>query len=955
MAFSSTTFFAVAHKGTEPQLIAPQTGGSPIDAGTLGVTGFNLIGINSLHNGAGGVLTEGSCHLAFSVTWSGAGDTGTLAFSQAGFNGLPAADQDALAEAFASGGTMVLSVDVLKGAVTDNQALTVWLGALHTSDFIVNTAGTTATAAHHPGAANPNFVGPTAAGGTYTFLAPDLNAATNANANTLAIDAGATPPTNLFNRTLTVAITAPAAIARTFNLPINLNLRTELVVSVDRSGSMGGSTSAPGASKWEEAVRTATLMWNLYGESIPPRTTAAAATVAQQSLVRYGRWRFTGGVTDVTYEAGAFEAVETATDPDASLSPGGGTPIGDALKSGEGLFTSGKWVRRHLLLLTDGMDNSGTVSLSSVVADYASHLPVLSASAADGVIVHTVSFAQSGETPVEDLGDLAGDHGGVFHGSASDRYVYDVDLLRQRFIQVLGRVVPVELTENTAGDTTFDIEDGVDRVVFIAPDNGAALSATHPSDATDAAGSAGAFRWARADRPEPGVWTVAGAAAGARIYAVYDVALRLGLELLPQGLGRPIKVRATLDFRGQPVSGADVRAGLRRPGESIGEVITSFIRSRGLASALTLRGRKQLLHPDLAAMLTSNALGVRGEKPLTAATVAKGVSSDNGDTKSLQRLLLEAAERARNLEIQSLGNPIALTEVSPGVYEGEVPASMTQEVGVYDFALRAEGVTPGALPFKRSQRSSLSLAPIPNAEQSEVVVSQAPAGNAVLWSTTVLPRTVTGRALGPGVGYALSFQYAQAEDRKKLPAPLTIDNLDGSYSAHIQLPAGQKLPPLALVFGRLDDKLSRGMIVEDKRRPRKVRVRLDKVQVLDDKDGCLSGAGELVFDAIVAPNGNPARAVRTRLPAKGVLKATSGQEVALGQVIYEGLVEASATLSITLGGRELDYLLFFQRQEKLARYHRDVPLRSAQVRPDDEPNDPESLRDWKVWYTVEVE
>jgi hypothetical protein len=431
--------------------------------------------------------------------------------------------------------------------------------------------------------------------------------------------------------------------------------------------------------------------------------------------------------------------------------------------------------------------------------------------------------------------------------------------------------------------------------------------------------------------------------------------LRLGLEVEARGLGQPIKVRAKLDFRGQPVSGADLRAGLRRPGESIGDVITSFIRTRGLASALTLRGRKQLLHADLGPMLASTALGGRGDKVLTAAIAARGVSSGNGDTKSLQRLLLEAAERARNLEIQSLGSPIALTEVSPGVYEGDVPASMTQEVGVYDFALLAEGLTPGGVPFKRNQRRSLALAPIPNGEHSEAVTSQMVVGNAVVWSTTVLPRTVTGRALGPGVGHALAFHYAEPAARKKLGAPVTIDNLDGSYSTHIQLAKGEKLPPLALVFGKLDDKLSRGMIVEDKRRPRKVRVRLDKLQVLDDKDGCLTGAGELVFDAIVAPNGNPARAVRTRLPASGVLKVKSGQEVALNQVIYEGLVEASATLSITLGGRELDYLLFFQRQEKLARYHRSLPLRSAHIRPDDEPNDPESLSDWKLWYTVEVE
>jgi hypothetical protein len=95
--------------------------------------------------------------------------------------------------------------------------------------------------------------------------------------------------------------------------------------------------------------------------------------------------------------------------------------------------------------------------------------------------------------------------------------------------------------------------------------------------------------------------------------------------------------------------------------------------------------------------------------------------------------------------------------------------------------------------------------------------------------------------------------------------------------------------------------------------------------------------------------------VRRRLPDSGVLKVTSGQRVEVGQLIYDGLVEAGASLAITLGGKEIDAFLFFRREEKLARYHRVLPLKSAHVKPGDEANDPESLSDWKVWYTVEVE
>jgi hypothetical protein len=955
MAFEPAVFLAVAHNGTVPQLIATQ-GTAALENSTVGITAVAVTGTSSLTLGDGTAQT-GSYHTLFSINAAGT----QLSFVESEFNLLSVANQDKLARAFATGGTLVVHTDVTSGVGTTNQDLTIMLGGLRTNDFIVNGAGSTATAAHHPGAANPNFVAPVlVTAGTFTFKCTDLAPGTTTNPNTLAISVGA-PPLQLFNRTLSIhiAVTAPAAITADVTLPINLHLPSQCVISVDRSGSMGGSTSAPGGSKWDEAVKAATLFWNLYGESIPTRQTGGGATVAAQSLVRFGWWRWQSGFNNGYEPAAGFESAATAADPSAGLAPGGGTPIGDALLDAKALFTSGAWRRRHILLLTDGMSNSGGTSFEDVAAAPGTYLPRLGDdSDTDGIIVHCMSFAQAGETPVATLSDLATEHDGVFHGNASDQYVYNVDQLRDRFISILGKVLAIQhdsLTANAAGQATFTVEDGVDRVVFVAP-GGAALTAANGTDIQDSADTAGDFTWAEALNPTRGTWTVSGASSGDTVYAIYDVALRLSEEVEGNGIARPIKVRAAVTFNGRPVSGAEVFAGVRRPGESIGEVITSFVRRRGLGRALQQRGGKGLLHPDLTKLLAARLPqeATHGDV-LSAKVAAQGVSASNGDTKSLQRLLLDAAEDARGLELQSLGHSILLSEVSPGMYEGEVPASMTTEEGVYDVRFLAEGVTPSGVPFRRKERRSIALAPIPSVEHSETFVQQAAVANGVLWTTTVSPRTRSGNALGPGVGNALAFHYVSVEDRKKLGVPLTIDNLDGTYSTQIKLAKGEKPPALALVYGRFDDKLQNGMLVEDKRRPRRVRVRLDAVQVLDDKDGCLTGAGELVFDALVAPNANPARAVRTRLPDSGVLKVASGQRVELGQLIYDGLVEAGASLAITIGGKEIDAFLFFRREEKLARYHRVLPLKSAHVKPDDEANDPESLSDWKVWYTVEVE
>ncbi len=199
------------------------------------------------------------------------------------------------------------------------------------------------------------------------------------------------------------------------------------------------------------------------------------------------------------------------------------------------------------------------------------------------------------------------------------------------------------------------------------------------------------------------------------------------------------------------------------------------------------------------------------------------------------------------------------------------------------------------------------------------------------------------------------YQYVDPNARKELPPIVTIDRLDGTYAAHIELDEKRTLPAIALHYLPAGPKVA-PLVVRDQHAARRVKVTLDKIQVLDDKDPCLMGKGELEFDAIVAPNSNPHRAVRTRIPTLGVLELSSGSAQEVRQVIFEGLVEQDATLSVTVGGKELDWLLFFEREEELARYHRTLALTPGRhtLSPDDEKNDPEALADWKLWYTVEV-
>jgi hypothetical protein len=678
--------------------------------------------------------------------------------------------------------------------------------------------------------------------------------------------------------------------------------------------------------------------------------------------------RFTSGPGfNVTYAPPGALAT-ASTKPQLGVeAPFGGTPIGQALMAAKPLLGSGAWERRHLILLTDGMDNANVAgqSLSEIVAD-ATALPPLSSDKPNGIVVHTISYALAGDTQVVDLHDLAADHGGKFLGSESDADELDPALLRQKFIDILGSIIPVERLDGAGGvdNNRFTIEDGVERAMFVAP-IGTPIAAHLVADATittTVADQANGLSWAVANAPPPGLWEMTGGGSGAKI-ALLDLSLRMQCSVKPAGLGKPIKIQAVIKHSGQPVSGSDVRVAVRRPGESIGETITTFIQSGGLIKAIR-RGQvnPSLTTKDLGTLVaTSVAAGTTkgGERAnagiVDAASVAVGIPSEGADTKSLQRLLLEAAERSRNLALQKAGMAITLLEVEPGVYEAELPAGLTQEEGVYSFHFRADGVTPGAKLFARNQTCSTVLGPIPDAKRSDVSVVVSAVGAGTIWTATVFPRSATGRALGPGLGYALAFHYVDPDLRKKLAPPITIDNIDGTYSTRLQLDGGQAVPEIGLYFGSPDKKDARPLLVRDSK-PRQVRVILHQIQVLHDKDSLFKGAGELVFKASVAPHGSRARAVATRLPRKDHYKAKSGQFIDIQEVIYEGPVEGDAALVVSITGEELDWPACFNNHDPLTRYLRRIPVpaQTTQYGPGDEPHDPEALADWKVWYTVEV-
>lgn len=887
--------------------------------------------------------------------------TADLTFDWGRYNMLADGAKRLLLQQFAAGGRLLLTLSVQ--GVTGNQTLPVELRILKTTDYLIDPGATVfAQPAHSPATSNPNLVVPAADAITnYAYSTPGgtLGAGSLAsNANGRITVTAPSAPANVSNRPLRITATAVptvngAGAATTLNatgdLTADLHLPTKVVVQLDRSGSMNAITTGT-TTKWDAAKDAANLFSHLYGSAIPDLS-GPSTTVLDSKQIAMGRFTWPGAISIVYTPAAGFDNASAQPQVPAAETAEGGTPIGQALSDSDDRYAdtgATGWRRRQIVLLTDGMHNSGSPNLTAPATD----VDTLTANPATGVIIHAISYALTGETATTTLDMLTTAHGGLLLGSESDANELDPEKLRDKFIDILGTIIPINRNGSLDSPSgSILVDDGVDRVIFVAP-GGGGLTVTPPAGSpTITTGTGNGISWAAVDAPRQGTWTLAPAG-----MAILDLALMLRCSLEPHGVGQPVTVRAELDFHGQPVSGATIHVRVRRPGESAGEVITAFVRAGGLFSVLrnTALGSVASSSVDVPGAVT------RG-KPIAAATAAVGFDvRHNGDTQSLRRTLLEAAEKARGLALEKASDDLTLSEVAPGVYEAVLGPSFTQEDGLYTFEFHAEGTTPSGAAFARDQSRCSTLAPIPSPPHSQTVLEQlGVADGGVTWSATVFPRTVTDRALGPGLGYMLGFAWVDEAVRKELGPVVTVDNLDGSYSASVRLPQGHKFPGLGLYTIGVRGSDSAGpVIVTDKSEDaRFVTLTLDRIRIIDPKDHCLQGKGELSFDVVVAPGGSPSRAVRTRVPERGVLKLGANDFVEPGLKIYEGFVEPGALISVTMGGTEFDWFLFFKREEKLARYHRTLrpELGTHKFAPGDESQDPESLSDWQVWYTLEVE
>ncbi|MBN2194875.1 MAG: hypothetical protein JW751_18810 [Polyangiaceae bacterium] len=948
MAFSRSMYFIAAYGDAGSRVfLFKQTSPSTIqwDAATPAGDDWTPTGA-TLHQADDTAIGFGvdSATLAslFTVVRTGDGGAGTIGTVDLDVAGLATVDfRDTLLGVFTSGGRVKLQVTV-DGAI--GQALEVELRALKTTRYRLS--GNVAQPAYHvaPGSGNNlDIATALAVGDAIGSYCADLGGlvVVGMTASDLTLDPAGHAPADSATRNLEMVITHSAFTGES-RMPVDLHVPTELVVLLDRSGSMGASTST-GNDKWTEARIAANLLSRLYADLVPQLSSPNGDILSQNSIA-LGHFRWSGGA-DVGFGAGLVPATTKPEIPDTVVQ-GGATPIGvgivgeaapGTVPGATSLFTSNRWKQRHIVLLTDGMDNTGNPRLD----DLTDMNPLSAGNDVDrGVVIHNISYTQTGDMLVADIAALVSEHDGFYDDTTTATVqALDPDDLKDMFLSVLSSILPVEKADALT-PLSIPLEDGIERAIFVAtrPPAGAIQLEAHLGavDATTAAGKTADVAWAIVDRPAAGTYSVANAPAGAKLFALFDLTTRVRCSASASGVGQPIHLVAELRHHGVPISGANVRATKLSPGASLGEVLTGFVKRGGLTSAV----RRRLLDPAALKAAQAAALG-----------------QASADVKSVQRQLLAALERLENVAFTTDVESIALREVSPGRYEATVPPQDTVNENVYTFKFRAMGVTPRGHEFQRDHRLSVVLPAVADPTQSEASLSSTKLANGkTQWTATVLPRTATGKPLGPGLVPLLSYQHLDPADRKRFARPVIVDNLDGTYRTVVATDTDQA-PKLGLYSGR-PDRGARPVVVAPKTpRVRKVSVRLDKIQVLDDKDPLLFGPGELVFFTHVAPNGSPSRTVGKRLPAQGHFSVSSGQCIEIGEVIYRGFVEAGASLVIGVAGKELDWPRCFALDDELTRYVRclRLPEVTRQMTPGDETNDPEALRDWKLWYTVDVD
>lgn len=546
---------------------------------------------------------------------------------------------------------------------------------------------------------------------------------------------------------------------------------------LDESGSMAGSTEAAGEQKIDALEDAAAMVVDLVKD------------YAADGF-RLGAVSFSAAVTgtenlkdlSVPVEETALDGFITDLDPTAT------TAIGQGINGALSAFPVSP-NRKVLLLMSDGIQNVAPMLELQAPPPGAA---VGGTDLPDDVRFYTVALGSSiQEDLFDDLANQGGIPGFYYSGGTAEIqanfafWIADVLGLGAGGGFAPDGLTPDGLTASAAaepaGSSTFVVNATVRRVTFLVtwPAKGRDLRFHLDTPAGRIDPPAGSFHpnegyasytvklplQGHGSQDHVGDWVLvveeneipipaiaapsATASPAFQAYALYDdPALDLSFTAggPDPGAGEDIPVEARVVENGAPLSGQTVFVAVAGPGEGLGEILASTqVTPEQLASAPASAG------DPLASDAEKKMAVLRAEHPELFQTLPPGV--------------------------------IPLTEASPGIYRGTIPAARTGPAGTYVLAFTLDGKGIVNDRFRRSQLFSryLRLKPTP----SETLVSQAAREeDSQLIRILVTPRDRSRKRLGPGWGDHLK---AVADVGTFVGTPQ--DLLDGSYALTLDAPA----------------------------------------------------------------------------------------------------------------------------------------------------------------------
>ncbi|HEX8573135.1 MAG TPA: vWA domain-containing protein [Allosphingosinicella sp.] len=577
-------------------------------------------------------------------------------------------------------------------------------------------------------------------------------------------------------------------------LPVTVNTVTHgMVLVLDRSGSMG-SNFGPGVSRWDAAVRAAHAWLDLFRAFRPGNLHKAGIVTFEHDTCGWTP----ATATDVTLRDPSSGAVAMSM---SALSGFGDvaqlnlgnvdscTPIGDALIKaweaiGSGLLGGSGGKKASVLLLTDGYENSGRVTIAANQGAAATTFAIDRATSghafANNLIGNRLfTLAVGQQVDQQRLNNLGA---GFYHMST------DATQMLPAFVQMIGSVLEAQEAmpivvgndpDNPTNALYYPASAGEQQIAFLVPWDSAtdelsvgwrvgssgAFTAVNPAGSgvqyyqrqghglmvasiQTVTGQALATEW----RVRHMVGNVAQPLNNAEVSCIIDLMVKAepSFDKPQYFIGDEIRLNCRISHGGGRVTGATIGIDVARPGEGLGTFLaTNAERYKATKEPPTGQSADP---PKGKGQMHATLLNIFGMNDLPVVTPPDFKLHDDG----------------------AHGDGAA----DDGDYSGVFTDTVKE--GTYTFRYRIEGKLPDGSNYSRMFVRSTWVGVKPDPGLLNAVWKSVEVPNGVGSLVTFTPKTKSGEYLGPFQSDVIEITVS----RGKFDGDL-VDNLDGSYSQKV--------------------------------------------------------------------------------------------------------------------------------------------------------------------------